>query len=66
VFSLVLLPDGTLASGSADNTIKIWNPSTGTCLRTLSGHANWVFSLALFPDGTLASGSRDQTIKIWK
>ena len=39
VFSLTFSPDGkTLASGSADNTIKLWNLSTGQQLRTLKGH----------------------------
>jgi WD40 repeat protein len=65
VYSLALLPDGTLASGSWDKTIKIWNPSTGDCLRTLAGHAYHVYSLAFLPNGTLASGSQDYTIKIW-
>jgi WD40 repeat protein len=29
-------PDGkTLATGSTDETIKLWNVETGTCLKTL-------------------------------
>ncbi|MXV75564.1 T9SS type A sorting domain-containing protein, partial [Candidatus Poribacteria bacterium] len=60
-------PDGTiLASGSRDNTIHLWNANTGTHIRTLSGHTNWVMSVAFSPDGTiLASGSRDNTIRLW-
>ena len=27
--------DGLLASGSYDETVKIWNPSAGECLKTL-------------------------------
>jgi WD40 repeat protein len=27
-----------LASGSADNTLKIWNAKTGNCESTLIGH----------------------------
>jgi WD40 repeat protein len=30
--------DGLLASGSLDNSVKIWNPSEGECLKTLEGH----------------------------
>jgi WD40 repeat protein len=30
--------DGLLASGSYDETVKIWNPSAGECLKTLEGH----------------------------
>jgi WD40 repeat protein len=54
-----------LASGSDDNTIKIWNHQ-GECLKTLRGHKAWVYSVAFIPQGEiLASGSRDNTIKLW-
>ncbi|MFM6912243.1 MAG: protein kinase domain-containing protein, partial [Dolichospermum sp.] len=67
VYSLAYSPDGqTLASGSSDNTIKLWNPRTGELLQTLSGLSNSVWSLAYSPDGqTLASGSYHKTIKLW-
>ncbi|BBD61132.1 WD-40 repeat-containing protein [Nostoc sp. HK-01] len=67
VNSLSFSPDGkTLASGSADNTIKLWNVSTGKLLKTLSGYSSPVYSLSFSPDGkTLASGSADNTIKLW-
>jgi WD40 repeat protein len=67
VNSVAISPDGrTLASGSHDKTIKIWNLATGEQIRTLSGHSYSVYSVAISPDGrTLASGSRDKTIKIW-
>lgn len=67
VWSLILSPDGkTLISGSADQTIKVWNVETGEVLNTLFGHTDVVRSLALAPDGkTLISGSGDRTIKIW-
>ncbi len=54
-----------LASGSIDNTIKLWNLS-GDCLKTITGHENWIFSVAFSPDGKLlASGSHDHTIRVW-
>ncbi|MBD2479662.1 WD40 repeat domain-containing protein [Anabaena sp. FACHB-83] len=67
VTSVSFSPDGkTLASGSADNTIKLWNLATGEEIRTLSGHSNLVLSVSFSPDGkTLASGSTDKTIKLW-
>lgn len=55
-----------LASGSQDNTIKVWNALTGQLQRTLLGHKDTVRSLAMSADGgTLASGSGDTTIKLW-
>ncbi|MBD2568630.1 protein kinase domain-containing protein [Anabaena lutea] len=67
VKSVAFSPDGqTLASGSGDNTIKLWNVNTGKLLQTLPGHSSAVSSLAYSPDGqTLASGSYDHTIKLW-
>ncbi len=65
VNSVAISPDGqTLASGSSDGTIKIWNLQTGALKTTLSEGTVPVNSVAISPDGeTLVSGSLD--IKIW-
>jgi WD40 repeat protein len=65
VSALAVLADGRLASGSDDNTIKLWNPASGACEATLEGHADTVTALAVLADGRLASGSADSTIKLW-
>ncbi|WP_152590674.1 serine/threonine-protein kinase [Nostoc sphaeroides] len=67
VTSIAVSPDGkTLASGSQDKTIKLWNLATGKLIRTLTGHSNLVNSVAFSRDGkTLASGSTDGSIKLW-
>ena len=55
-----------LASGSYDDTIKIWDLATGACVSTLKGYGGAVYSVAWSPDiARLASGSLDGTIKIW-
>ena len=67
VDSVAFAPDvKTLASGSGDDTIKLWDTRSGETLRTLEGHTNEVRSVAFAPDGnTLVSGSHDKTIKLW-
>jgi len=67
VGSVAFSPDGrTLASGSEDNTIKLWNVATGKNTATLKGHTDIVWSVSFSPDGkTLASGSSNNTVKLW-
>jgi WD40 repeat protein len=65
VRALVTLPDGRLASGSDDYTIRMWDPASGACERVFEGHQNWVNALAVLGDGRLASGSYDKTIRLW-
>jgi WD40 repeat protein len=65
--AIALSPDGkTLATGSADKTIKLWDFNTEKELQTLTGHTSFVNTVLFSPDGTtLISGSADRTIKLW-
>jgi len=63
-----------LATGSWDNTVKLWrlNPPTWrsnppTCVATLIGHSGNVSSVAFHPiEHVLATGSGDRTAKLWR
>ena len=64
--TLAFSPDGSvLASGSRDNTIRLWNLETHEVLHTITEHEDDVWAVAFSPDGkTLASGGGD-TVSLW-
>ncbi|MHC5739115.1 protein kinase domain-containing protein [Nostoc sp.] len=68
VNALAISPDShTLASGSDDKNIKLWDLNTQKVLASLSGHSQAVKSVAFNPDGQiLATASDDKTIKLWQ
>ena len=67
VNSVCFSPDGKyLVSGSSDNTVKLWEVSSGQMIRTFQGHSSSVLSVSFSPDGRrIASGSYDKTVKLW-
>jgi len=74
VRSLALSPPSSshpqiLASGSADNTVRLWDVDDGKCINVLQGHTGIICSVAFGCDGMgrslLASGSFDETIRLW-
>ena len=60
---------GLLFSGSADRTIKVWDPHVrdpeNACVQTLTGHGGTITCLA-YGGGTLFSSSNDQTVHLWR
>ena len=68
VTAVAYSPDGrTLATGSWDSTVRLWDVATHTQLgEPLLGHRDTVNSVAFSPDGrTLATGSDDKTVLLW-
>ena len=67
VLALAFSPDGTtLASGSKDNTVRLWDNTSDSEPIVLQKHTGWTNVLAFSPDGEmLASGSTDKTIQLW-
>ena len=55
-----------LVSSSFDRTIKLWDVTTGVCLKTFLGHTNRVWTVAYHPNGQqLISGGDDHATKLW-
>ncbi|TFK70083.1 WD40 repeat-like protein, partial [Pluteus cervinus] len=67
VFSVAFSSDNRyVVSGSADNTVTIWDVETGQQRAKFQGHTNRVTSTAFSSDDKyVASGSYDNTVRIW-
>jgi WD40 repeat protein len=72
VRSVAFSPDGqTVASGSADQTVRLWDATTGQSKGIITAHSDEVTSVAFAPKGAvagpiLASASFDNTVRLWK
>ena len=58
-------PDGTrIASASFDETVQVWDATTGITLSLSRGHRREISAVAWSPDGKrIASGSEDRRCK---
>ena len=67
VYSASYSPDGTrIVSASMDETVRVWDATTGACISVLEGHSGMVFSASYSPDGMrVVSASMDMTVRVW-
>jgi WD40 repeat protein len=66
VSALAVLPDGRLASGARDGTVRIWNPDESSQnYFNKTGHLSEVMALVALSGNRLASASRDSTVRLW-
>ncbi|KAG6834127.1 hypothetical protein H0H93_011673, partial [Arthromyces matolae] len=67
VNSVAFSRDGSrIVSGSDDQSVRVWDASTGKELKVLEGHTGWVNSVAFSSDGSrILSGSEDQSVRVW-
>jgi WD40 repeat protein/tetratricopeptide (TPR) repeat protein len=66
--SVAFSPDGTrIASASDDGLVRVWDAATGTELKKLRGHDDWVTSAVWTPDGTriLGADGHSGRITLW-
>lgn len=57
-------PPRYIVTSALDSTIRLWETSTGRCLRTFFGHLEGVWALAA-DTLRIVSGAEDRMIKIW-
>ena len=67
VYSVAFSPDGKkIVSGSSDNTLKVWDATSGQEIRTVKVNTSTVYYAAFSPDARkIVSGSHDKTLKVW-
>lgn len=67
-FAVGISPDSRMvASGGADQVVRLYNVETGTCIDALHWHSSWVYSLDFSPDGNyIASVGEDESeVVLW-
>ncbi len=66
VYGVAFSPSGFMATAHNDQTVRVWDITTGGQRAILRGHTAPVLAVVFSPDGTyVASGGQDNTIIVW-
>ncbi|KAI9055636.1 hypothetical protein LZ554_000580 [Drepanopeziza brunnea f. sp. 'monogermtubi'] len=57
-------PPRYMVTGALDSTVRLWDVSTGRCLKTMFGHVEGVWALAA-DTLRVVSGAEDRMVKVW-
>lgn len=66
VSQVAFAPGGDLlASGSWDETVRLWNPAGGPPRQTLTDHTDWVLAIRFTRDGKTLLTASQRCVKAW-
>jgi cytochrome c len=66
VRAIAVSADGkTIATGSFDESVIVWDAATGSAISVLRGHEGAVNAVAAIGEGRLATGGQDGRIALW-
>ena len=63
---IIKLSNGNIATGSQDNTIKIWDIEKKEVLYTLNGHTSIIWDIRELEGNKIISASDDNISKVWE
>ena len=66
IYDICNMGESHIITGSADNTVRMWDIRSGECSQILKGHTGSVYCVHLHSkSGYLLTGSDDHTVRIW-